>query len=208
MTQEAFKTTRTWIESEKQHRAYSSAVCCQCGAVDNVPINTKSPLPPEVIVKKMQTKGWVMGQKRKHDLCPKCVAKKVSEKKVTNIKDYQPPPATQAAPTHMSAALAPISREGKRLIILALEDHYVDASKGYETGWSDDRIARDLNVPRKLVSDIREEFYGPELDMEVAKMRNEILELDGKLATLQAVLSDLRTKQNDLKERMHKKGLM
>lgn len=204
MTQEAFKTTRTWVESEKQHRSFSSAVCCQCGAIDNIPISSRTPLPPEVIVKKMQARGWVMGQKRKHDLCPKCVAKRAKDAKVTNITDYQQKPIQPPATTAPTA----ISREGKRLVILALEDHYVDSSKGYETGWSDERIAKDLNVPRKLVADIREEFYGPELDAEVAKIRNELLELDGKIATLQTVLSDLRAKQNDLKERMHKKGLM
>lgn len=48
MAQEIFKTTRTWIENEKQHRSFSSVVFGVCGAVDNVPINSAKPLPPEV----------------------------------------------------------------------------------------------------------------------------------------------------------------
>lgn len=214
MSQEHFKSTRVWDADARQHRSYKSAVCRECGELENVPINGIRPLPPEAMVKLLQKHGWAIGQRRKDDLCPACVKKKVSEKKVTNIADHKKPvaavvPAPAAAPAPAAPAPVPLaSRENKRLVILALEERYLDAQRGYDTGWSDERIAKDLDVPRKLVADIREEFYGPEIDAEAARLRGEVAEIEGKLATLQTVLSDLRAKHNDVKERLSKKGLL
>lgn len=211
--QEKFKLTRTWDEREKKHHTYINVVCSECGKLDSLSVNSAAGLPPEMVVKKMQQRGWVMGQRRQHDVCPDCIIKRVSEKKVTNIADH---PKKNAEPVSTAPVMAPVpppiapstSRENKRLVILALEERYLDAQRGYDAGWSDERIAKDLSVPRKLVADIREEFYGPELDVEVAKLRTEVHELDAKLSTLQTVLSDLRAKHNDLKERLSKKGML
>lgn len=202
MSQEVFKTTRTWIETDKKHRSYTSVVCGSCGELENLPIKTSAPVPPQVTVKWMQQRGWVMGQKRKDDLCPKCVAAK-SRNNVMKLSDHRP-----AAEAPKPVELLGPKREDRRLIILAIEDHYLDATRGYEDGWSDDTLAKHLNVPRKWIGDLREEFFGPEVDPELAKLAAEFKQIGEQIAAMQTALSDLRAKHNDLKERLSKKGLL
>lgn len=205
MSQEAFKLTRSWDEKEKKHHVYTSVVCGQCGFVENIYSSKSSSLPIEVMVKKMQQRHWVMGQRRKDDLCPKCVNQKANEHKVMKLSDFQKPDPTAAVATPLPTAP---TREAKRLVILALEDNYLGAEQGYQQGYDDERIARDLNVPRKLVSDLREEFYGPAVDPEVLKLRADLKAFEAKLAAAQTNLSDLRATYNDLKERASKKGML
>lgn len=72
---EEFKPTRTWDTLMHRHRQFQSIVCSRCGFTDNIPCSKFKPLAPMVIVKQMQHKGWVMGHKRKDDLCARCAKK-------------------------------------------------------------------------------------------------------------------------------------
>ena len=50
---------------------------------------------------------------------------------------------------------------------------YVGETVGYSKGWSDERVAKDLNVPIAWVSAIREENFGPDIDeVSVAIMKD------------------------------------
>jgi hypothetical protein len=69
---EHFKPTRTWDHLKQKHRQYQSVICGCCGFSENIPVNRYKPLPPDVIVKSMQKRNWLMGHKRKDDKCPRC----------------------------------------------------------------------------------------------------------------------------------------
>jgi predicted nucleic-acid-binding Zn-ribbon protein len=71
---EHFRPLRTWDSRLHFHRRFQSVVCGICGHTENIPVTKSMPLPPELIVKQMQKKGWLMGQRRHHDRCPKCKA--------------------------------------------------------------------------------------------------------------------------------------
>lgn len=53
------------------------------------------------------------------------------------------------------------TREDKRRIMAELQEVYLGEDRGYASGKSDDTVAKDLNLPRAWVSDIREDFFGP-----------------------------------------------
>jgi ribosome-binding protein aMBF1 (putative translation factor) len=205
MSQEAFPPLRVWDEGLKAHRNYQIVKCSECEAFENMPVTSRTAMPPEVIVKKMQARGWVMSQRRRNDLCPKCAAKKAARPKVTRIADYiaeLPKPKEQ--PMQIEQPRKP-TRDEKRLIVLAIEDHYDDKVRSYAAGWSDEKIAADLNVPRKWVSDLREEFYGPVVDAELAELERKVKSLTVDLEAATAVIEAIRKSLHDLKERIAKK---
>jgi hypothetical protein len=75
---EEFKPTRTWDQRIRRHREFQSVVCGNCGFVDNIPCSKFKPLAPEVIVRQMTARKWLMGHKRRDDLCPHCVKQRRS----------------------------------------------------------------------------------------------------------------------------------
>lgn len=56
------------------------------------------------------------------------------------------------------------TREERRIIFAKLEDVYEGEATGYSKGWSDHRVADDLNVPRAWVELIRSENFGDAQD--------------------------------------------
>lgn len=54
-----------------------------------------------------------------------------------------------------------MTREKRRIILMKLEEAYIDEKRGYENGWSDNRVAQDLGVPRSWVTKLRDENFGP-----------------------------------------------
>jgi hypothetical protein len=98
------------------------------------------------------------------------------------------------------------SRDDKRLIMLELQEVYIGEDKGYEPGHSDETVAKKLNVPRKWVEDIREEFFGPAVDPELGKINGEIAALTVRLDAHERETRAIREALNTLKERASKVG--
>ena len=164
-----------------------------------------------------------MGKKRKDDLCPKCASKSHQVRAAQPQKPlrFEPLPVHPVqivttlpiAPKEhpMTAEIATItppprspSREDKRLIILAIEDHYLGPDKGYAAGVTDATVAANLNVPAKWVADLREEFFGPLVNPEFSKLAAELGQLTNRLDAHEREGRELRTKLMDLKERLAK----
>ena len=96
------------------------------------------------------------------------------------------------------------SREEKRLIIMAIEDHYLGPDKGYSDGATDETVAKSLNVPVKWVAELREEFFGPIVNPEYAKIAAELGKLTERFDAHEREGRELRSKLMELKERLSK----
>lgn len=226
------------------HQAVSIVVCRDCGATQEIAGNGPSLLPPEIVAKKLRQIGWDIGRNINRHRCPTCAAGKPKEKKIMETKR---PVVTSmgaklvAAGVGMSAAVrrvetsAPpdgvrtMSRDDWRIVFSKINDHYLDEHTGYSEGWSDKRIAEDLNVPRAWVESIRDEKFGPARDNEEIRqfldkletMRSEasaivgglvaskedhkkhgerLFALDQKVGTLQADLARLLTLASQIKK--------
>lgn len=219
-----FKETRTYDQAAKQHRNYQTAICSRCEAFENHPIKASRPLPPEPLIKLFQRRGWVMGATRAHDVCPDCVkeaaeAKKRELEKRNKFTPPQPPEqphsaqvinlapkkeeAMKAAENVTTMPRQP-TREDKRLIILEIENHYLGPDKGYTAGTTDETVAKGLNVPVKWVADLREDFFGPMINPEIAKLTADVQAMLATLEEHERSSRDLRAKVMDLKERLAK----
>ena len=209
-----FETVRTYDPIAKKHRQYQTAHCYKCGAFENLPVTGTSALPPPPLIKQLQHRGWVMGTSRKHDMCPDCV-KEAAEarrkaKSTGTVVDFHPqPPITTTIPMNSPPETKPLAetvtttrhptREDKRLIILEIENHYLGADKGYTTGASDETVAKSLNVPLKWVADLREEFFGPVVNPEIAKLSADIAALVTRMDNHEREGRDIRAKAMEMK---------
>lgn len=218
-----FKETRTYDQGAKRHIRFQSAICSRCEAFENHPIKGHRPMPPEPLVKFFQNRGWVMGSSRAHDVCPDCIkdaaeAKRKETAKRNKFTPDQPletptakiisitPKEPEMKPADNVTSIAPRQpgREDKRLIILSIEDKYLGPDKGYAVGCSDDTVAHALNVPTKWVTDLRDEFFGPLVNPEIANLKVVLNSLVGRMDAHEREGRELRGKVMDMKERLSK----
>lgn len=133
-------------------------ICAKCGETDTLPLGSKAGgYPTALVQQKMRHRGWEIGSRASHDLCPNCLDKKhkkpakteakLEETVVTFIKAEEPPSMT---------------REDRRVIFAKIDDVYIDENTGYSDGWTDERVATDLGVPLAWVRNIRAENFGEE----------------------------------------------
>ena len=187
---EEFMPRRVYVEALGRHDRFQSIVCGDCGKTENFRMSKSKPLPAVALVKKGQQLGWVMGHKRKHDLCPKCVAKRVTTNanviKLETTVSHTAPTVT-TLPTKAPAPREP-SRDDKRIIFDKIDEHYLGETLGYEAGFTDAAIAKDLGVPEAWVRGIREDFFGPTGNEEIVAMTGELKKLDAKLSGFRQTL--------------------
>lgn len=120
--------------------------------------------------KKFSRMGWDLGRNAEHDTCPECIAlkrKKLSSNNGVKIMSN----ITPIAPIKAEEPLQ-MTKEDRRIIFAKIDENYIDETSGYSAEWSDEKIAKDLNVPRAWVSQIREENFGPEVGENIAKDRD------------------------------------
>lgn len=133
------------------YRSVVRLTCAQCGATESIPIATQSRgLPDAVVIRKFQQKNWELGANERRDYCPSCVEKR-RPKPVLKVVEEQTP---KAEPPRV------MTRDDRRIIFAKLSEVYLDEKRGYEQGWSDQKVATDLGIPRKWVEDIRKENFG------------------------------------------------
>lgn len=131
-------------------------------------------LPPNVVKKKFEQKGWFIGKDERHDVCPACIDKKKQERRARRTTGtiieaasiFQPTASTkgEVMDAKTEAPIAQATRDDKRIIFAKLNEAYINATEGYQTPWTDKKIAEDLGVPLAWVRDIREEMFGPASD--------------------------------------------
>lgn len=148
-------SARGFVELSQRHgtiyRTVAQVACRDCGTTESIGIKTGGGLlPPQIIQKKFEQKGWSIGANPKWDHCPECTRKqKAVILKVVNHAAQE----LESKPREMS-------RDDRRVIFAKLDEVYLDEQRGYERGWSDQKVATDLGVPRKWVEVIRSENFG------------------------------------------------
>lgn len=134
-------------------RRVARLVCSQCGVTDSINCASGSgtTLPPDVISKKFGAKGWMVGPNSNSDLCPQHANRRKSAAMET----------VAAMPAKKAEEPREMTREHRRIILVKLEEVYIDEKSGYDSGWSDNRVAIDLGIPRAWVTKLRDENFGP-----------------------------------------------
>lgn len=160
------------------------AFCWQCSGVGEIVDSTRIGLPPEMIAKKFSGLGWHIGPNANRDHCPACIRK--PEPKVTYMK-AEPP----RVPT----------REDRRKIIDALEEHYDAGRERYKASWTDKALANKLGLPAAWVAEERDRAYGPETNEQAA---NRTAETQAIREEMERVQTELLAQFDSLEARLKK----
>lgn len=83
---------------------------------------------------------------------------------------------TEKSPALVTEIPAAPTPSDRRIIFAKLEEVYLDEVKGYSANWTDDRVSKDLGVPRAWVAEVREINFGPLRDNE--QMRELLQKID------------------------------
>ena len=169
---------------------------CSCGAAIPLPVNTMNGFKTsdaevefQFIAKKLEQKGWRVGRRREAHLCPKCAAakiKRVSQEKPMVSVNKPVEPSLQVVQENARV----MQREDRRIIFEKLNEVYVSDKVGYGTGWTDEKVATDLGVPRAWVQLIRKENFGDEVGNE--DIREQVREAQAMLAQVRAIEPEMR----------------
>jgi hypothetical protein len=180
--------------------------CGKCGEVDYVTAapGTRSQHP--TIGKRFRRAGWTVGAKEAGDRCPACSASAAPTAKFPKdlpmIKTTTPGLAVTATTTANPPAVpTPPAAMKITEVYMALSGAYDLAARGYKSGWSDERIARDLSVSVELVAKRREQDFGPvmvdtfgkDLANVDAALRLEVAQLDKLYEAIGERLRQLRS---------------
>lgn len=157
-------------------RALKVIRCRECGATEEM-----RQAPDEVCRSQFAGRGWLIGNNVERDTCPACAApsKKKEEETVTNTLSIllsESPAPTKLELTEMTTHV-PAPEKADRLIIgdpLAkptrveisriidgLSEAYPLVDKGYDDGWTDEKVAFRLQMPVAWIAAERERSFGP-----------------------------------------------
>lgn len=113
---------------------------------------------------------------------------------MTGIKPVAPPSLKAVPPREMS-------RDDRRLIFAKLDEIYVSETEGYAPGWTDEKVASDLGIPRAWVETIRDENFGPLKDnAETRKLLAEVEELVKQVKGVETKAADLLRKAHEIRK--------
>lgn len=204
-------------------------VCFKCGRSQVMRINTMSNALDEsaehehkLATRKFARAGWEVGARAQRHLCPSCVLDRdgpprgaIGEKLLEKL---QATPALKAIKEEfMGSASGPVvhiatpprtmSREDKRIIFGKLDEVYNDDKTGYQIGWTDQKVAVDLGVPRAWVTQVREDMFGPlasnpEIEACITAAQAVLAEARAKVAELLAESTKLSDKVEGLERRL------
>ena len=140
------------IDREGQRYSAMRIECSKCESKSYYVQTGTGRKPPIAAEQYFRRHGWRIGNGPRADVCPECQKRK-PELKVVKMEQPQAPKVEP--PREMG-------REDRRIITDKLDEVYDDKAGSYKAPWTDAAVGRDLGVPRAWVSEVREQFFGPE----------------------------------------------
>lgn len=187
-------------------RSHARVCCTECPNVYEEAVTGGRPFAPLHTWKRARRAGWEIPSvdSRSNILCPTCCERRHNKARHDPdelIRSIPAPPAEEipsmpVSPMTSNKAQAPSGQplrdptHEERLKIRGLLDSYFDDKLGsYLSGYSDQKIGNELNVPWAIVTKIREAAYGPiRVDPEVERLSAlaQSLQAEGRLLMKQA----------------------
>lgn len=172
------------IRDGQMHRT-CKITCGECGHVGDIgnqSFGTKR--ANELAPRKFRERGWLVGRRPADDRCP------LHNPRLRSTEPDSPHPEETEMPkapiNHFDgqplAAEPPrtMSFIDRRVILTKIEEVYIDEKIGYASGWSDRKVATDLNVPQAWVAELREQNFGPAINEDFAEIAREIAAIEEK----------------------------
>ena len=182
------------VQVEGQVKRGVRITCGHCGTTGVTAINTlKGAADENVFEKYVLTKfeklGWKPGKRVSQHKCPKCF----TAIKIAAIRKSKamPPPKLVSPPLTVTPEVRTMTRDERRIIFEKINEVYVGEKVGYSDSWSDDKVAKDLGVPRAWVSTIREDMFGPDVNESTSKLAADMVVLSAEVQLLVQKLMEI-----------------
>ena len=161
--------------------------CAQCGETLDLTLNGLH--HADAVERLARAKGWDCDKNRaSRTICPDCKAR--PRPRVTAPKPTKP--TLRKEPPMTTPALRPATPDERMRIRHKLDEVFDDSKGMYLDGYSDQRVAEELKLPRKMVEQIREMAYGPiRTDPEIEQLRTDIAALIAQAGTLANRLTEV-----------------
>lgn len=189
-------------------RPHSVAACSSCPETLALPLREREPI--EMTAKKFRAQGWEFDPYNARRIrCPKCLDNNIARRKGESPKE-----TTNVTTIPTALALAPaktVLTVNDRERLRSHLDGVFDAAKGfYLDDWTDARVAREFDVPEKLVREYRDLAFGPlkaapELDaitVELARLTTSVTEMEKALSGLRSSIGKAHERQRAVLQRM------
>ena len=185
--------------------------CGHCGAVEQLPVNnfrngSGDEHDAKFVKRKLEARGWKIANRAGHR-CPKCfssikatAARRASENAAA--ANGETPVSVTPIKSLKEVGARMLGREDRRIIFEKLNEVYVNDKVGYGAGWTDEKVATDLGVPRAWVKLIRDENFGDEMANEEIKQKvseaSKVLdEIKQKTAQAEVIWADVKRLNNE-----------
>lgn len=176
----------------QERKTMARFICARCESnYLDVPVTTGQRLAPIGLARSAERKGWDADPvRRSHTRCPDCKARRLDNDVDAELKKVEAKMATSApALLNGSATIVPVrdpTADERAEIRRLLEKNFDEGLGCYLAGYSDQRVAEEVNVPRVVVERLRDTAYGPiRVSPEMLAARKEVEELAQQIATLQ-----------------------
>ena len=203
----AFETCTIPVGDDHRPHRGIRAKCAHCLFEEVIAVNSvqshgrgfDDEVVERMVTQKFEKHGWKIGKTAPHHRCPKCfiaiksAAKRKGEAHMSSkIVSMITPPLPLSQELNASTAISSqtvdvprgeraMSRDERRLIIAKMQDIYLNETVGYAGDWSDEKVAKDMGVPRIWVAQIRDETFGPDINEDLYKALHGAKELANEL---------------------------
>lgn len=212
--------TLVQLDPPRDMRSAAQAVCAECDFKQKIPIVAMGN-NPEKIGQMFVRQGWDFDPFHASKcLCPKCVRQR-KVRRQDEIKKAEAlsghvrvlPTVTPPAPKHFDPplvagtrkpqtpqSLKDLTREQRALIREELEKNFDDGTGRYAKGVNDQIIADALDIPRILVEQFRDNFFGPLAaeDPVIKALRDDLESVMKGISALQTKAAQLATKLEEV----------
>jgi AraC-like DNA-binding protein len=121
------------------NRVFWRVVCAKCNAASDHGWGAET--SPSIMVSNLRRAGWIIGR-RKDPICPNCQKQEKTMTKSTTAAQIGPDPRIA------------------RKIYNKLDEYFDENTRRYSSGWSDEKIAKEIGASPDLVARIRRDAYG------------------------------------------------
>lgn len=179
----SFAVHSRWNKDTRSHYRVQEACCSSCGRTEEIADHSDRLKPVSVMAGYFRRQGWHIAARRAGDLCPTCCTSKPKARDLPAVgaNDTTPQePVMQAEPPRVA------TREDRRRITDALDDHYDPKANRYLKNFSDKVVAEKLKVPAAWVAEVREFSFGPNVNEAQDPHLQKLAELDTRATRLEA----------------------
>jgi len=175
--------------------------CADCARTEIYAHNNHHLPELRITASHFRKEGWRVGAGPRAHRCPKCIAARAAPANPSIIKDTKmtetKPAAAKPSPSEMPPRV--MGKDDRRIVFAKIDEVYLGEGQGYSSNWSDEKIAKDLNVPRAWVASVREDMFGPaEPEFDAAPLLARIFAHEKDAAALLATSTSLKAKAAEL----------